>query len=83
VHGAIGTLIRLRHIRVAGQHSDARHKAVAVFREIGLRFPPVRGQAWAHVAGTARGALDELRDCQLTATLTADRGELHSKRRGG
>jgi hypothetical protein len=63
VSGAIRTLIRLRHIRVAGQHSDARHKAVAAFREIGLQFPPVTwDQAWAHVAGMARGALDVLRE---------------------
>lgn len=63
VSAAIRTLIRLRHIRVAGQHSDARHKAVAAFREIGLVFPPVTwDQAWAHVAGMARGSLDVVRE---------------------
>lgn len=36
---AIGMLIRLRRIRVSTQHSDARHKAVTAFREIGLAFP--------------------------------------------
>jgi hypothetical protein len=33
------TLIRLRHIRVSTPHSDARHKAVAAFGEIGSPFP--------------------------------------------
>jgi hypothetical protein len=45
------------------QHSDARHKAVAAFGEIGLSFPPVSWeQAWAHVTSMARGALDVVRE---------------------
>ena len=63
VTGAFGTLIRLRHIRVSTQHSDARHEAVAAFGEIGLSFPPVSWeQAWAHVASIAGGALDVVRE---------------------
>lgn len=63
VADAFMTLIRLRRIRVSAQHGDARHKAVAAFREIGLPFPPVTwDQAWAHVAGMARGALDVVRE---------------------
>jgi hypothetical protein len=63
VASAIQTLIRLRHVRVAGQHSDARHKAVAAFREIGLPFPPPSwDHAWTHIAVIARGALDVLRE---------------------
>jgi len=37
---AVKTLIRLRHIRVSTQHSDARHKAVAGFAEIWPAVPP-------------------------------------------
>jgi hypothetical protein len=60
---AFGTLIRLRHIRVGTQHSDARHKAVDAFRELGLPFPPPSwDHAWTHIAVTARGALDTLRE---------------------
>lgn len=63
VASAIHTLIRLRHVRVAGQHSDARHKAVAAFREIGLPFPPPSwDHAWTHIAVIATGALDALRE---------------------
>jgi hypothetical protein len=60
---AFATLIELRRIRVATQHSDARQKTVRAFREIGLQFPPPRWeQAWAHVVVTARGALDTIRE---------------------
>jgi len=63
VSTAIAALIHLRHIRVAAQHSDARHRAVTAFQEIGLPFPPVSWeQAWAHVARLAKGALDALRE---------------------
>jgi hypothetical protein len=63
VTDAFATLIRLRHIRVAAQHSDARHKAVAAFRDLGLPFPPVSWNwAWAHVASMTTGALDALRE---------------------
>jgi hypothetical protein len=60
---AIGKLVRLRHIRVSTQHSDARHKAVAAFQEIGLPFPPVSWEsAWYHIAARAFGALHALRE---------------------
>jgi hypothetical protein len=60
---AIRTLVRLRRIRVSTQHSDARHKAVATFSEIGLAFPPVSwDQAWEHIATLAVGALDSVRE---------------------
>ena len=60
---AFETLIRLRRIRAGGQHSDARHKAVKAFGEIGLPFPPVSwDQAWTHVAAMTRGSLDVLRE---------------------
>jgi hypothetical protein len=63
VADAFRTLIRLRHIRVSTQHGDARHKAVAEFREIGLPFPPLSwDHAWTHIAVMARGALDVLRE---------------------
>jgi len=63
VGAAIGALIRLRHVRVSTQHSDARHRAVAAFQEIGLAFPPVSWEeAWAHIAVVAKGALDVLRE---------------------
>ena len=42
VGAAIATLIRLRQLRVSTQHSDARHRAVTAFQEIGLAFPPGR-----------------------------------------
>jgi hypothetical protein len=59
----LGTLIRLRRIRVGTQHADARHKAVDAFREVGLPFPPRSwDHAWTHVAAIARGALDALRE---------------------
>jgi hypothetical protein len=63
VSTALGKLIRLRHIRVSTQHSDARHKAVTAFGEIGLPFPPVTwNQAWTHIAVMTHGALDVLRE---------------------
>jgi hypothetical protein len=63
VSKALGTLIRLRHIRVSAQHSDARPKAVTAFGEIGLPFPPVSwDRAWAHIAAMAGGALDAIRE---------------------
>lgn len=63
VDSAVGTLIRLRQIRVSQQHSDARHKAVEAFREIGLPFPPPSWDyAWMHIAVMARGALDVIRE---------------------
>jgi hypothetical protein len=63
VTNAIETLIRLRRIRVSTQHSDARHKAVAAFSEIGLPFPPVSWDwAWNHIAAAAKGALDVMRE---------------------
>jgi hypothetical protein len=70
VEEAINTLIRLRKIRVGGQHSDARPKAVKAFAEIGLPFPPVRWeQAWIHVAWLAKNALDAIRE-ETIAGLT-------------
>ena len=63
VNAAMETLIRLRRIRVSTQHSDARHRAVTAFQEIGLPFPPPSWpQAWAHIAVQARGALDAIRE---------------------
>ncbi len=63
VGSALGTLIRLRHIRVSTQHADARHKAVEAFRDIGLQFPPLTwDQAWTHIAAMAKGALDVIRE---------------------
>jgi len=63
VEDAIETLIALRHIRVSTQHSDARHRAVAVFERLGLAFPPVTWEeAWTRVAGLARGSIDVLRE---------------------
>ena len=63
VGAAVGTLIRLRHVRVSTQHSDARHRAVAAFQGIGLAFPPVSWDgAWLHIAMAAKGALDVLRE---------------------
>lgn len=63
VSTAIGTLIRLRQVRVSTQHSDARHRAVVAFQEIGLTFPPASWTgAWAHIATVAKGALDVLRE---------------------
>lgn len=60
---AFETLIRLRRIRVSTQHSDARHKAVTAFGEIGLAFPPPSWDyAWTHIAVMARGALDVVRE---------------------
>ena len=60
---ALGTLIRLRRIRVSTQHADARQKAVEEFREIGMPFPPSSWEsAWAHIALAARGALDIIRE---------------------
>jgi hypothetical protein len=61
VGAAIGTLIRLRVVRVSTQHSDARHRAVREFQEIGLAFPPVSWEeAWSHVAVAAKGTVDAL-----------------------
>jgi hypothetical protein len=63
VTAALDTLIRLRRIRVSAQHSDARHRAVAAFQEIGLPFPPSSWEhAWAHIAMQARNALDAIRE---------------------
>jgi hypothetical protein len=63
VGAAIATLIRLRQLRVSTQHSDARHRAVTAFQEIGLAFPPVNWEeAWEHIAVVAKGALDVLRE---------------------
>ena len=60
---AFGTLIGLRHLRVSQQHADARHKAVEAFRAVGLAFPPPGwAYAWTHIAATARGALDVIRE---------------------
>jgi hypothetical protein len=60
---AIDQLIKLRRIRVSAQHSDARHKAVTAFRDIGLSFPPASWwHAWDHVAGPVAGALDTVRE---------------------
>ena len=60
---AFETLICLRRIRVSTQHSDARHRAVASFTEIGLTFPPSSwDEAWAYIARLAMGALDVLRE---------------------
>jgi hypothetical protein len=63
VSTAIGTLIRLRQLRVSNQHSDARHRAVVAFQEIGLAFPPVSWEeSWMCIAVAAKGALDALRE---------------------
>ena len=60
---AFATLIRLRQIRVSTQHSDARHRGVAAFEEIGLPFPPASWpDAWNHIAILTMGALDTLRE---------------------
>jgi hypothetical protein len=60
---AIRMLIHLRHIRVSTQHTDARHRAVTAFREIGMPFPPATWQgAWTCIAALAKGALDVLRE---------------------
>lgn len=60
---AFGTLIFLRHIRVSTQHSDARHRAIAAFKEIDLPFPPITWeQTWVHIAVLAKGALDIIRE---------------------
>jgi hypothetical protein len=69
VTGALDTLIRLRRIRVSAQHSDARHRAVTAFQEIGLPFPPPSWEhAWAHIAVQARSALDVIRE-EIHASL--------------
>jgi hypothetical protein len=69
VNAAMDTLTRLRRIRVSTQHSDARHRAVTAFQEIGLPFPPPNWpQAWAHIAVQARGALDAIRE-EINANL--------------
>ncbi len=66
---AFGTLIILRHLRVSQQHSDARHKAVAAFRDIGLTFPPPSwDMAWTRIVALARGALDVIRE-EVSAAL--------------
>lgn len=63
VSAAIGMLIRLRQVRVSTQHSDARHRAVTAFQEIGLPFSPASwAQAWTHIAVLAKGALDVIRE---------------------
>jgi hypothetical protein len=63
VTAAFATLIELRHIRVAAQHSDARQKTVKAFTAIGLQFPPASWyEAWMHVVLMARGALDVIRE---------------------
>jgi hypothetical protein len=63
VTSALEMLIRLRRIRVSTQHSDARHKAVTAFQELGMPFPPITWQAaWEHIAGLAAGALDAVRE---------------------
>jgi hypothetical protein len=63
IRDAFATLVAIRHIRVANQHSDARHRAVKAFKEIGLAFPPADWPAtWGHVAFMAKGALDVLRE---------------------
>jgi hypothetical protein len=69
VTGALDRLIRLRRIRVSAQHSDARHRAVTAFQEIGLPFPPHSWEhAWAHIAVQARSALDVIRE-EIHASL--------------
>ena len=63
VRAAITDLIGIRHLRVSTQHSDARHRAVAAFDELGMPFPPVSWeQAWVHVAVLAIRSLDVLRE---------------------
>jgi hypothetical protein len=63
VSTAVGTLIRLRQLRVSTQHADARHRAVTAFQEIGLAFPPVSWEeSWMCIAVAAKGALDVLRE---------------------
>jgi hypothetical protein len=60
---AVEMLLRLRHIRVSGQHADARHKAVRAFGEIRLAFPPPSWpSAWTQVSWLAKDALDVLRE---------------------
>jgi hypothetical protein len=63
----------MRHIRAAGQHSDARHRAVEGFHALGLSYPPTDwGQAWIHVATAACGAFSTLREEIHAASLPDD-----------
>jgi hypothetical protein len=63
VGAAMQTLIQLRRIRVAKEHSDARHKAIPAFQQVGLPFPPPSWDyAWTHIAVLAKGALDNIRE---------------------
>lgn len=69
IREAFETLVAIRHIRVAGQHSDARHRAVKGFEKIGLTFPPTDWPAtWEFVGAMAKGALDVLRE-EVSAAL--------------
>ncbi len=63
VDAAVNQLIHLRRVRVGAQHSDARHKAVAAFEQLGLSYPPISWPAvWTEVSLLARGSLDVIRE---------------------
>lgn len=63
IRDSLNTLIKLRQIRNSSQHSDARHKAVTRFAEVGLTFPPYDWPAtWMQVVVVAKGALDAIRE---------------------
>jgi hypothetical protein len=63
IEETIDTLIRLRKIRVGGQHSDARPKSRQGVRRDRAVFPPASWeQAWIHVAWLTKGSLDAIRE---------------------
>jgi hypothetical protein len=59
---ATAVLSKIVNIRVGGQHSESRRKAVAAFQDFGLDYPPTDWMStWAVLRQSAVNALDAIR----------------------
>lgn len=74
VREATSVLSRIVNIRVGGQHSADRRKAVDAFDEFGLNYPPTSWpSAWSTVREAAVGALDAiLQEVRASGLTEAD-----------